>query len=52
MIIVFTPAQLAALRAALGVPAGSPDPVAADLLVVLAAEGIVSAEAGRWGTGP
>ena len=51
--VPFTAAQIAMLRAALGVPDGSPDPTAADLLVVLTAEGIAAAEDSRWhGLGP
>lgn len=50
--IVFTDAEMRRLRAALGVPPGSPDPAAVDLLAVLAAEDIARAEDARWWFGP
>lgn len=45
--IPFTDAQMAALRVALGVPAGARNPVAEDLIVVAIAEDIARAEDAR-----
>lgn len=50
--IPFTAEHMAALRAALGLRPGDPDPVAEDLIVVAVAEDIARAEAGRWEFGP
>ena len=46
--LTFTAGQMAVLRRALGVPDGDPDPVADDLLVVLAASVILAEAAARW----
>ena len=50
--IAFSDDEMRRLRAALGVPAGSPDPVAVDLIAVLTAEDIARAEDARWWFGP